>query len=130
MVRYVPSSFFAEHACAGRSDCRVLGWYDDRHVVYVAEKLRSLDSLFARSLLVHEFVHYLQHVSGRFATHDCERFVEREREAYAVQQSFFVAYGAVPQIRPRHYACVRLDAAPRTGDARLSSVEPDRVVGD
>ena len=84
-ARYVSPDFFEEHACAGRSDCRVLGRDDDGHVVYVVESLRSLDSLFARSLLVHEFVHYPQHISGRFATHGCEYFVEREREAYAVQ---------------------------------------------
>lgn len=39
-------------------------------------------SLFERSLLVHEFVRYLQHQSGQFTASTCESFVEREREAY------------------------------------------------
>ena len=105
-VRLEPSTFFAAHACGGRTGaCRVLGWYADRGIVHIHERFAALDSLFARSLLVHELVHYLQHRSGRFADGSCESFVAREREAYAVQQRFFVAYGAVPAIRPHHFGC-------------------------
>lgn len=117
LVRYVPRSFLAERACSGRDECKVLGWYDDRNVVYIAEELVALESLFARSLLVHEFVHYLQHRSGRFAEHECAVFVEREREAYAVQQKFFIAYGAFPQMRTHQYSCHEIDIIPRKGQA-------------
>jgi hypothetical protein len=58
---------------------------------------------------VHEFVHYLQHQSGQFTAGTCESFVEREREAYAVQQSFFVAHGALPAIKPHHFSCSGMD---------------------
>lgn len=108
-VRLEPTSFFTANACGGRSDCRVLGWYDDRDVVYVHERLGDMRSLFARSLLVHEFVHFLQDRSGRFASGTCESFVEREREAYEVQQRFFVAYGAMPAIQVHHFSCAGVD---------------------
>lgn len=112
-VSYEPHRFFVENACLGREACRVLGWYDDRDVIYVDETLAGLDTLFARSLLVHEFVHFLQHRSGRFDEHHCDRFVEREREAYAVQQAFYVAHGAIPAVRARHYSCPALEFGDR-----------------
>ncbi len=104
-VRLESTAFFIENACGGRSDCRVIGWYADRGVVHIHESLAKMDTLFERSLLVHEFVHYLQHQSGQFVLGDCESFVMREREAYAAQQSFFVSYGAMPTIKAHHFSC-------------------------
>ena len=109
-VRLENDAFFARYACRGGHRCRVLGWYADRGVVHLHEDLAGLDSLFTRSLLVHELVHYLQHASGHYAAHDCASFVAREREAYAVQQRFFIAYGAQPTIRPHHFACPEASA--------------------
>lgn len=111
-IRYESREFFNENACLGREDCRVLGWYDDRDIVYIDESLGAMDSLFERSLLVHEFVHVLQHRSGDFDEHDCMHFVEREREAYGVQQAFFVAHGAVPAMRTRQYSCKNTTPGP------------------
>lgn len=108
-VRFEPTTFFIANACGGRSDCRVLGWYADTDVIYVHESLADMETLFARSLLVHEFVHYLQHRSRQFAAGDCASFVTREREAYAVQQNFFVAYGAMPTIQAHYYSCAGVD---------------------
>lgn len=104
-VRLENSAFFIDNACSGRSSCRVIGWYADLGIVHIHEDLSAMNSLFERSLLVHEFVHYLQHQSGLYAANTCESFVEREREAYAVQQSFFVAHGALPTIKPHHFSC-------------------------
>ena len=109
-VRLQPHAFFVANACTGSSRCRVLGWYADRGVVHVDERLASMDTLFARSLLVHELVHYLQHKSGRFVPERCESFVEREREAYAVQQRYFMAYGALPGSSVHHFSCATLEA--------------------
>jgi hypothetical protein len=104
-VRFEPQAFFVDNACGGRQSCNVLGWYADRGVIHIHESLAEMRTLFARSLVVHELVHYFQHASGRFVAGDCNSFVERELEAYAVQQAFFVAYGAMPGIRIHLFDC-------------------------
>ncbi|MDH3694026.1 MAG: hypothetical protein OER96_05595 [Gammaproteobacteria bacterium] len=103
------NEFFIKHACEGRDQCRVLGWYDDNEIVYIDERLSNIDSMFVRSLIVHEFVHYLQHISGKFAVNTCAEFVQREREAYAAQQQYFVAHGSMPQIQTHYYSCEELE---------------------
>ncbi len=109
-IRFETRDFFVTNACAGREDCRVIGWYNDRMIIYIDDSLRSLDSLFNRSLVVHELVHYLQHVSGRYPELECENFVKREREAYAAQQQFFIAYGAMPGIQTHYFSCNQLNS--------------------
>lgn len=99
VVALVSHEFLVEHACYGR-DCKVIGWYPDEGIVYLdtayAQRLET-DAL-AQSILVHEFVHYLQHMSGRYPPKQCESFIGREREAYAVADVFLTNNGwfAVP----------------------------------
>lgn len=104
-VKLETDAFFIENACMGRKSCRALGWYADDDVIYIHEKLSDMESLFSRSLFVHEFVHFLQHKSGEFEEGKCEDFVKRENEAYALQQQYFVAYGQMPTIRPHYFSC-------------------------
>ncbi|MDT0618820.1 hypothetical protein RM531_10075 [Salinisphaera sp. P385] len=80
-------SFFVENACQGQ-ECRVMGWYNDADVVYLDTRLEDLESTFARSLLVHEFVHYLQHHSGELEDYSCAQQISREREAYSIQRQY------------------------------------------
>lgn len=100
-VRYVPQQFFDDNACGGHP-CRVWGWYPNtgKNVVYVNEKARDLlndgsdpRSLLAASIVVHEFVHYLQAVSRRFAPYDCNQAMQLEREAYQAQNAYLASYG-------------------------------------
>ncbi len=79
--------------------------------IHVHERLADMRTLFARSLVVHELAHYLQHMSGRFMAGDCDSFVERELEAYAVQQAYFVAYGAMPAIQIHQFDCPAVQTA-------------------
>ncbi len=109
-IRFETREFFVENACGGRENCRVIGWYNDRMIIHIDDSLRSLNSLFDRSLVVHELVHYLQHVSGRYPDLECENYVKREREAYAAQQQFFIAYGAMPGIQTHYFSCNKLDS--------------------
>ena len=98
-VEYRPQSFFIEEVCHSER-CRTLGWYDHKGTVFIDERLRDRDDKFTRSLLVHEFVHYLQHQSGRYSAADCSDHVKREREAYAIQREYVArAYGQVAFIR-------------------------------
>jgi hypothetical protein len=103
-VEFRPQAFFVDNACGGRR-CRALGWYNDSGIVYLDERVRDKDSVFVRSLVVHELVHYLQDLSGRFGP-DCEDQVKRENEAYALQRSYVAeAHGQAAFIRVTHRGC-------------------------
>lgn len=100
-VEFVPQAFFERNACGGRH-CSVWGWYPNtgRNVVYVHEAVRDLladntnpRSLLAASVIVHEFVHYLQAASRGFAAYKCEQALALEREAYELQSAYIVSYG-------------------------------------
>lgn len=100
-VRYVSQQFFDEHACGGHK-CSVWGWYPNTgsNVIYVHERFRALlndgsdpTSVLAASIVVHEFVHYLQAASRGFSPYDCQHALLLEREAYQAQTAYLVSYG-------------------------------------
>ncbi len=105
-LQFRPHRFFVDNACGGNAKCKVVGWYNDQNVVYIDDRLAAVDSMFERSLVVHEFVHYLQHISGKFDSVTCEDFVQREREAYATQREFIMAYGSMPTMNVHQHSCV------------------------
>jgi hypothetical protein len=86
-VEYKSHPFFVEQACGGQ-ECKVIGWYNDKDVVYFDNRLRGDDSAFTQSLMVHELVHYLQNLSGKFDSHSCADQTTREHEAYAIQRRY------------------------------------------
>jgi hypothetical protein len=94
------------NVCGGR-ECNAVGWYNDERIVYIDDRLRDKDTMFARSLMVHEFVHYLQHLSGQFDSTSCEDSVKRERQAYAIQREYVQAHGDVAFIRMQQRRCSR-----------------------
>jgi len=105
-VQFVSQEFFNEHSCH-RKQCHVWGWYpnDGQDVVYVHEAVRGLisdasddKSLFAASIIVHEFTHYLQAAHRGFAPYECDEALKLEREAYSVQSAFIVNYGRYFQV--------------------------------
>lgn len=67
---------------AMRQDCNVMGLEVAGHV-YIRDDV-DLDSVYGRSILLHEFVHAVQYARLGDAP-DCEEKLRREREAYAVQ---------------------------------------------
>jgi hypothetical protein len=88
-VLFEQHSFFVENVCGG-NECNVAGWYEDGGAVYIDERYSDIEQSFASSLVVHEFVHYLQYKSGKFDTQSCEDSRMREREAYYVQNRYIV----------------------------------------
>lgn len=105
-IEYRTQEFFIEHACGGR-DCKAVGWYDDKGVVYLDQRVQTQDNVFTRSLIVHELVHYLQDLSGEFSD-SCEDQIRREREAYAIQRIYVAeAHGSVAFIRVTHRGCTQ-----------------------
>ncbi len=93
-VEVVPHEFFVENVCGGK-ECKAVGWYNDTGIIYVDFRLKSplLDKI-----LVHEMVHYLQHMSGKFNSDSCEDSLIKEREAYRIQSKYAVdVLGVLPQ---------------------------------
>ncbi len=96
-VQFKPHSFFVENACLikpyyhawgwqelrpiKQKNCKVEGWYNDKYIIYIDKKYSDLEG-FGSSLVVHEMVHYLQHLDGM--TDSCLR----EREAYQTQNDY------------------------------------------
>lgn len=98
----MPHSFFVDNACGG-NECRVYGWYAGGTRVYVDEQLDIENNLVSASVLVHEYVHYLQgmnrnngHVAIGAAFGEkpgCIAAIEMEREAYLIQNLFLLKNG-------------------------------------
>lgn len=104
-VQFEEHAFFVEQVCGGK-ECNVVGWYNDQNIVYIDEQYQNVEDGFASGLVVHEFTHYLQHLSGAFDSLSCEDSVAREREAYDVQNRYNIeALGSVNLIMPGQTIC-------------------------
>lgn len=93
-VVYLPRAELRAKAC--NTPCPVLGYYAGGREIFLDHSLNPLISLFDRSILLHEMVHYLQAqqeeemraFEGAGPRQRCRIWYEREHEAYAVQQVF------------------------------------------
>jgi hypothetical protein len=87
-VSFVPLTTMQKMVC--KSDCAIKGFYLPAKGVFIDEKLNMRDDVYSRSVLLHELVHHLQHVSGKFedlAT-PCLRWQAKEVEAYSIQRRY------------------------------------------
>lgn len=92
VIAFVPHASLEQMACTG--PCPILGLYPDKGVVYVDGDLALKTNVCARSILLHELVHYVQDKSGRFADQSpILRWQMREIEAHQVQNAFLIANG-------------------------------------
>ncbi len=81
-------------ACNKEGECKDLAWFPPGDAIYIDRELNLTDSLFARSLVVHEIVHYLQQEAGALKwPYSCEKLVYFERQAYAYQQRYLSEHG-------------------------------------
>jgi len=88
----LPQNELAALVCGG--DCPVRGAYLHGRGILLSNKLDLDNDPMDRSVLLHEAVHYLQDINGRFADETaCDRFREREIEAYDVQDRYLSRYG-------------------------------------
>lgn len=110
MVTRIERTTLERMACAeGAVRCNVSALYTPERGVLIAHDLKPETHLFHRSILLHELIHYLQDTANELAgASDCERWYQRELEAYALQNRFLaniysadrVAYsGARPHCR-------------------------------
>lgn len=85
----------------GCKQCPVRGMHD-RGVIYLDELL-DLERAYDASILLHEYVHYLQWIQGGDVS-SCEVWLERERQAYLIQARILERVGEnpMPVIRNMH----------------------------
>ncbi len=101
-VAIVPHAYLEELACGEK--CPALGVYPDGNVVYIDDQLQIDTNVCARSVLLHELVHYLQDKNNRFLNLAPElRLRMREREAYGVQQIYLSENGRKVAFGPNFY---------------------------
>lgn len=80
--------------------CSILAWYNNNGAIFLDDRLQQQTDVMTRSMLVHEMVHYLQDLSGRYDNSSCDDHARREREAYAIQREYGIkASGSVLYIR-------------------------------
>jgi hypothetical protein len=89
-VTRIPRPELERLACAeGTAKCGVSALYEPARGVLIAEDLQPETNLFHRSILLHEVVHYLQEMGHEMsASAACERWYQREIEAYAIQKQY------------------------------------------
>ncbi len=104
-VYFASRALITEKACGGRH-CGAIAWYDNHGGIYIDERYHAEDTPFARSLVVHEMVHYLQDLSGRFDPASCADHRRREYEAHALQREYIAqAFGQVAYLRMALWEC-------------------------
>jgi hypothetical protein len=90
-VTIVDRAVLEQHFCD--APCGIKGAYLHGQGVLLAASLDIDDSPMDRSVLLHELVHYLQDVNARFAADGpCDRWKEREIEAYTLQDDYLSRY--------------------------------------
>jgi len=92
-IFHVSQERLQELACT--STCGVKATYQPGEGIFLDERLKPETSLFDRSVLLHELVHYVQELNHeRGDAKPCERWYYREVEAYAIQKSFLMLVGS------------------------------------
>ena len=71
--------------------CTAVAYYDtETRTIYFDERMELEQDQSARGFIVHEMVHYLQDINGELVPDEmsCEQRIEKEQQAYRVQQFF------------------------------------------
>lgn len=92
-VHIVPPAQIQQMLCKG--SCGIKAFYLPGKGVFISDAVGSLKDTFTRSVLLHELVHHVQHVTGRFEIipDHCDRWFSKEREAYQVQNAYLQQEG-------------------------------------
>lgn len=91
-MELVSEAALQQRACAGRP-CPALAFYErETKTVLLFEQL-DLERTMARSILLHETVHYVQDVSGRWREDDddCRAGMKRELYAFQIQEKYLLS---------------------------------------
>ncbi|HVY07729.1 MAG TPA: hypothetical protein VHB46_17265 [Burkholderiales bacterium] len=90
-IHQAPLAEVRERFCHG--SCAAEAFYNAEDGIYIDEALDLEKDEFARSILLHELVHYAQRVSGTFEKipSPCVRWFAAERQAYQIQNLYLEA---------------------------------------
>ena len=78
-----------------QAKCAALSVYRPGEGIYLDDRLKPETDLFARSILLHELVHYVQDMNDAHGDmRPCMRWYQREQEAYAIQKVFLFMTGS------------------------------------
>jgi hypothetical protein len=117
-VHRVPQDEIRQQFC--KSPCAIRAVYEPSVGVFIDETLDVQNNLFDRSILLHELVHHLQAVQGRFEPGDtCVRRNTAEKEAYALQNRYLMEMNDGHRVSMTGWAARCEDAevpTPRKGD--------------
>jgi len=87
VIHLVSQDEVARIACSG--PCAAKAVFIQGDGVYLDDSLDLEHDAFARSVLVHELVHFIQEAQGRFSNlSPCAAWNAREREAYMIQNAY------------------------------------------
>ena len=95
-IYLVPQSKLQEMACPGRT-CNVRGFSIGLDI-YLDEDL-DMSTVYGASILYHEALHFLQ-MANLGPAKNCEEWVDRELEAYRLQNHVLEKAGARPVLVP------------------------------
>jgi hypothetical protein len=90
-VNFASTTVLNEMICPrAPAGCGILGVFADGEI-YLNEEFDLKENAYARSILVHEIVHWLQHLNNEYGSGTYEACVaanRREVEAYGVQNAY------------------------------------------
>ena len=90
-VRSISLQELQEIACDGAA-CPIQAFYHkEEKIIYLSKQLDYEDELH-RSILLHELVHYVQDVTGKWLPEqsDCRSGMRRELEAFRLQERYLL----------------------------------------
>ena len=91
-VTVVAEDELSSRVCRGA--CSAKGAFIPGQGLFIVNGLEIETDPQDRSVLLHELVHYLQDLNGRYADEAaCDRFRDRELEAYRLQDEYLSRYG-------------------------------------
>lgn len=86
----VSHQYFVDNVCQGidteDKPCHYVGLYTYyNHTIRID---KGMDRKLYNAIMIHELVHYLQHINGKYTSDECSDRISREHEAYAVEQMY------------------------------------------
>lgn len=122
-ISFVPHTALEQRLC-GRP-CPVYAVFIPRHGILLDDQLDPVKDVKARSILLHELVHYVQWRKANHQTaQNCHEWVSREDQAYAIQYRWLSkknsAQQGYPSVRRRRVICTGPAPAAKTAKARKS----------
>lgn len=127
----IPHAELEKYVCG--THCSIRAWYRSEDGIYLDDTLKPETSLFDRSILLHEMVHYFQDRGGEYAAmDDCERWFHREVDAYTIQNRYLGIIGHPSRVAYSGDNCSNMQAKAKAEqptqafDGMRGRVDPDQ----